>query len=95
MSKKQNIRAANTILQNQKPDGVKSWGKLKEKGLLVFEELRAGSRTKINGKNINIEWRCVLNFLGSKFVCRSVRKQDAEDAVAKQFVEHFSSSPPN
>lgn len=91
---KMHILTANNILQQQKPQKVSSWGKLKEMKLLIFNEVKTEeSRVTTSGIPVKHEWECLLNFLGKTFKYKSPRKNVAENEVAKQLVSHLQGQP--
>jgi hypothetical protein len=90
------VLTANNLLQQQKPQRVSNWGQLKKMNLLTFNEVEIEeARVTTSGIPVKREWECLLNFLGKTFAFKSPRKNVAENEVAKQFVEHISSTPPN
>lgn len=87
---KMHILTANNILQQQKPQKVTNWGQLKKLQLLKFNEIEIEvPRVTSSGRPVKREWECLLNFLGKAFSYKSSRKNEAENEVAKQLVNHL------
>ena len=86
---KKHILIANNILQQQKPQRITSWGQLKKKGLLIFNEIKIEPRVTSTGTTVKREWECLLNFLGKTFSYKSSHKNVAENEVAKQLLGHL------